>query len=513
MFAMQSDAAVTPSKPNILLILTDQHMLSALGAYGPTPCRTPNLDRLARQGVLFRNAYTTSPLCSPARASVITGQWPHTHGVTDNIWSLTCQVNEIPDGPNLLPRRLQSAGYRNGYSGKWHLGTDVFPGGHIYCANAPYHASMPRDVGFEGQNFPGHGGGGYDFDEMKRWLDAKGLKHNVKSLTTPSGVEFRWAGILDQPAEGTVASMITDHTLGLIDRFAAGAEPFFIWHNFWGPHAPYWAPREYYDVYRDVALPEWPSYRWPAMSIPGPHQASYLPAAARMQWADWAELIRHYYAFTTLIDAQIGRMLDALERSGALDNTVVIMAADHGESLGQHGGLFNKGFTHFEETLHIPLIVRLPGGLHGGREVNDLVSLADVYPTVLDLAGLGSQPFSVSDLSAPQGQSLLPLCRGDSTAVRDEVCIEFHGLHSQALLQRTIRHKNFKYGFNSLFRDELYDLDADPHEMINLIDHPDFRDTLRQLRERMIAWMHRTRDQAFSYVVERLNTDDALKRV
>ena len=168
-----------PRPPNVLLIFTDQHRLSAVGCYGETPCRTPNLDRLAAGGVRFERAYTVCPVCTPARGSIMTGLYPHAHGMVCNTNNIGCSIQDLADKPMLLSRRLQSAGYRCGYSGKWHLGG--LDAGHpvpYYSRLEPH--TLPRDVGFEGQNFPGHGGGGHQYTEYREYLKRNGLTRRVK---------------------------------------------------------------------------------------------------------------------------------------------------------------------------------------------------------------------------------------------------------------------------------------------------------------------------------------------
>ena len=502
-----------PDRPNILLIMTDQHRLSAVGAYGATPCRTPNLDRLARQGVRFENAYTTCPVCTPARASVITGQYPHNHGLTSNTEDLETSLHELGDRPTLLSRRLQQAGYQLGYSGKWHLGSDepvLFGRTNQPC--------LPRDVGFQGQNFPGHGNGGWDYPEFQQYLSRCGLKHEVKPWSEPTRrvrPDEQSAGQLVQPIEGTVPYFLTDHTLALIDQFTQGdgAEPFFIWHNFWGPHEPYRVTADYLERYRDVEIPPWPNYDWPARQTAGPHQTTITPVLAGEQsltWDDWATYIRYYYAFTSMIDDQIGRMIDHLQQRHLLDNTVIIFVADHGESLGDHGGLFNKGWTHFEEALRIPLIIRLPDGTARGAVPAELVSLVDLYPTILDIAGqtdhAAAQPRRPSlkwphrSTESVDGSSLVPLIRGETCPWRDSVVVEFHGLMHTPYTMRTLRTARFKYGFNFAAADELYDLERDPHEITNLAAHPAYADVLHELRLKLYAWMQQTHDPVcYSY--------------
>ena len=469
--------------PNILLILTDQHRLSAVGCYGDTPCRTPHIDALAAAGVRFETAYTSCPVCSPARGTVMTGLYPHAHGICSNVHNLGSSVHELADRPSLLSRRLQAAGYRCGYTGKWHLGTE-----RTDSFGIPSTPSLPRDVGFEGQNFPGHGGGGFGYAEYQQYLADHGWEHRVELLDETGQ---RGGGTLAGPVESTVPYFLTEHTLGLLDRYRDGGEPFFLWHNFWGPHGPYFATREYVDLYRDVDIPEWPNFRWPARSIAGPHWNKIHPQAETMTWVDWEAQIRFYYAFTTMIDDQIGRILQHLEATGLAQDTVVIFAADHGETLGSHGGLTDKGFHHFEETHRIPMIARFPDGRWAGRVVDGqrFASLADLYPTILELAG------SPVDDGAVHGRSLLGLLDGDDTG-RDQAVTEFHGVNNISLTQRTLRAGDLKYGYNCSGPDELYDLAVDPAETRNLIDHGAYADAARQLRQRLLAWMEATDDPA-----------------
>ena len=473
-------------QPNILFILTDEHKLSAAGCYGDTVCRTPNIDRLAQTGVRFETAYTSCPVCTPARGTIMTGLYPHAHGMCCNVEDLGCSVHEIVDRPTLLSRRLLDAGYHCGYTGKWHLGSDreVFYG----AKNRP---ALPRDVGFEGQQFPAHGNGGFDYPEYQQYLQDHGWEHTL-APKDPRPYRAYLYGILEGTVESTVPWFLAEHTIGMIDRFAEEQQPFFIWHNFWGPHQPYYAPRSFYDLYKDVSIPEWPNYRFDSGSINRPFQVMRHTHADRMTWEDWAEGIRHYYAFATLIDQQIGRVLDHLDATGIRENTIIIFAADHGETLGTHGGLTNKGFHHFEEIQRIPFIVWMPeryyrGTRRPGDVVSDWVSILDLYPTILDLAG------AEWDKSAVHGLSIEPLLRGEETEWRDKAFVEFFGVNSLVTTMISVRKGRFKYGWNCSNFDDLFDLESDPHEMRNLIDDPAYADLISEMRADLEQWMEETR--------------------
>jgi arylsulfatase A-like enzyme len=476
-------------QPNILLIFTDQHRLSAVGCYGDTPCRTPHIDDLAQEGIRFENAYTACPLCSPARATIMTGLYPHTHGVCQNVHDLGTSIHELSDRPDLLSRQLGKGGYSCGYTGKWHLGSE-----EDEAFGFRQRSSMPRDVGFEGHNCVG---GGINTPEFREYLSDRGLEYNVvQSRDVDVDLYGPLSGIVEGPTEATLPYHLADHTIGLIDEFSRRSRPFFVWHNFWGPHIPYHCSREYYDLYRNVDIPEWPDYRWPAASIPGYHQLKIHPRAWEAGWDDWAEVVRCYYGLTSLIDAQVGRIMAHLDTIGERENTVVIFTADHGQTLGSHGGLTDKGFHHFEEIQRIPLIVSAPhlvsetGGQRSGVR-RELIQQTDVYPTILDYAGLGPP-------AGRHGRSFAPLVAGEEIQWRDEAFVEFHGLGSVSATSVTVRHGSFKYGWNATADDELYDLASDPNELVNQIHNPKFADVVLEMRERIEGWMDKTGHPALS---------------
>lgn len=463
--------------PNILLIFTDQHRLSALGCYGATPCRTPNIDRLAREGVRFETAYTTCPVCSPARATIMTGQYPHRHGVTANCGGCG-PVWNIPDHPRMLSRQLIRQGYRCGYTGKWHLCPE--PGcEEWFNQTIPHH--VPRTLGFEGQNFMGHGGGGFHYREYAAYLKERGLTFALKpGSENPKSNGWPTFAVQDGPKEATVDYFLVDNTIAMIDMFQASAVPFFIWHNHWGPHEPYYPVEEYYEPYREVEIPQWPNFEVPRALLNPQHQLKIHPKAHEYDWRYWENALRHYYAFTTQIDEQIGRLYAHLDDVGLLDDTVIIFSSDHGETLGSHGGMTDKGYSHFEEIQRVGMIIRYPEKYRPENCHNsvrkEMASLVDIYPTCLDLAGVPATEIE------SQGASLHGLLEGRVADWRDSVFVEFYGLNSPTAMV-TCRSGDWKYGWNANSTDELYNLASDPYETRNLISDP----ACQSIRKEMLA--------------------------
>lgn len=452
-------------RPNILLVMTDQHRLSAVGCYGPTQCRTPQLDKLAEEGVRFETAYTTLTVCSPARASVLTGLYPHAHGITANLHEVGCSAGELEASPRHLSNMLSEAGYRCGYTGKWHLGRG--------CSHTPFNKKnsqfMPEDCGFVGHNLPGHGGGGFTYPEYRKYLGDNGFKHEIDD-----------DGVLTGPVESTVPYFLAENTISLIDQFSEDDDSFFIWHNNWGPHGPYLVTREYFEQYADLNIPPWPSFDHEPPTN-GPQQ---MKLQKGHNWSHWENQLRKYYAFSTMIDDQLARIVDHLKAKNLYEDTIIIFTADHGETLGCHGGLVDKGWHHYEDTQRIPFIMHIPEkyraeGMTPGTVMEEFISLNDVYPTVLDYAGVEFERNSV------HGLSIKKLFEDDKAEWREAALVEFFGLGGVPGCLLTVRKGNIKYGWNSSAKDELYNLENDPHELTNQIDNPQYAECLEEMRNSM----------------------------
>lgn len=464
---------VESSRPNILVLLTDQLRADILPAYGGSICQTPVLDRLAAESTVFTRAYTPTAVCSPARASILTGQYPHNHGVTGNHDN---QITHglLPDSPDLLSRRLERLGYDRYYLGKWHLGDET---------------NLPRDVGLPGQQFSGHGDGGHQYPEYREYLSRKGLSFGVQE--NPGRVGSHRYGVLEGPEEAEVSAFLVEETLDFLDDWTAreARDPFFCWVNFWGPHEPYFPTADYLALYDGVEIPPWPNVDDRSTQRPAVHQLKVPPESRALGWEYWEPAVRHYFAFMSLIDHQMGRILDKLEEMGELENTIVVFSADHGESLGAHD-CQDKGHFMYEEIYRIPLIIRTPGQ-RPGRE-HGLVSTVDLCPTILDWAG-DPDPAEGRD-----GRSLLPLLDGAEIEWRTEVVSEFHGLVI-GYTQRMITDERYKYVWNVGDLDEFYDLRNDPYELHNLVGEVGAADDLARLRHALRIWMDETGDEAIEY--------------
>ncbi|HUW33134.1 MAG TPA: sulfatase-like hydrolase/transferase [Planctomycetota bacterium] len=482
-------------RPNIVFIFTDQHSRSSLGCYGSTICNTPVLNSLAASGVVFDHAYTTCPVCAPARASLQTGLYPNRHGILTNIFDHGCMLHELPDRPTLLSRRLAARGYSAGYTGKWHLGygkrTYEDPYWHENYAAIDMHmpdvdypdfyrqgSSPPTDLGYEGDDFPGHGGGGHAYPLYLRYLQQHGLAHTV----VPAG---RGYGEVVSPRESTIDHFLVERAKKLVDTFRTRPQPFFVALNFWGPHGPAYVPTEFFEPYRGKAIPPWPNFKDDLANKPRIHNVKRNRTA---DWAHFEDHLRYYYGYVSYLDAEIGRLLDHLKQCSLDGNTWIIFAADHGDSMGIHAGLSDKSFYLFEETCSIPLIIRPPTGCPP-RRVAQFANTTDIYSTILDLAGVPD------DLNRRDGRSLLPLVRNEQPADWPQTVVtEASGLSHCLFSQRMIRRGDVKYVFNCGDIDELYDLDADPHELRNLVVEQQAAGLLREMRRELCTWMRSHRD-------------------
>lgn len=436
------------AKLNVLFIAVDD-LNTRLGCYGYSHIASPNIDRLAARGMSFQRAYCQYPSCGPSRASVMTGLRPQTTKVLSN------QVHfrdSIPDAVT-LPQLFR----RNGYA--------VIRVGKIY------HQANPTHIGTSGPDDPASwdvvvNPRGRDKDEEDQ------LTVYTPQLPLPDQMCYLKAdGTDSEQTDGKVA----DRTIELLRKHRQ--EPFFIAAGFYRPHIPYIAPRKYFQLYdlRTTLLPLLPdNYR------------ETVPAAALASTSQWPnfgttelqarECILAYDACVSFVDAQIGRILDAVDNLGLADNTLIVLWGDHGYHLGEHG-LWRKN-SLFEESARAPLIFVAPNITSAVHETAAIVEFVDIYPTIADLAGL---PVSTQI----EGRSLKPLLQNPTMEWTNTAFTETHFRKSFGHSIRTSRWRCVEWGEGGQDGVELYDQQADPKEMNNLAGDPRHADRLARLRNRI----------------------------
>lgn len=451
-------------RPNILIFMPDQTQGQAvLPGY---PCLTPNVDRFAAQGLLFPNAFCPSPHCCPSRASFQTGLYPSEHGVFNNVDTDTAiHANPYP-GTRYFPEYLRNAGYQLDYSGKWHVGRDVTPWDAGWTNSYTNHSKNP-DSGFTPNKFvPGKLRRNSSWAKARAELSQAGPRNPGEVLRPGWGNVELYKTLPPQNSNplGAVESQYRPVLAGTekLKRLAGSGHPWALMVSNDGSHDFYDVPKRFVDMYdlKSIELPS--NFRDTLEDKPRIYQ--------RMRYQYWAQLsddevrqaILHYWAKTTMQDALFGLLLDALEKTGQAEDTMVVYVSDHGDYAGAHG-LWAKGVPSFREGYNIPCIIRWPRGIaHPGRQVDAFVSTTDFAPTFLEAAGIPSSEYRMS------GMSLLPWLQGETPANwRDAIFSQLNGVELY-YTQRIVMTKDHKYVYNGFDYDELYDLKQDPHEMVNL---------------------------------------------
>ena len=443
-------------RPNFVIIMTDSQRKDMVGAYGNPLMDTPNLDRLARQGIRFERAYTASPVCTPARGAIFSGMYPQVNGAWCNN---TAPSSAIP----LMGTIFSHYGYRVGYTGKWHL---------------------------DGNNYFGDAepGGGFEPDW---WYDGKRYAQEIgaamfeayRSSTTPE--QLREAGFTKESIWGHgVASRAID----FLEQ--SGDEPFVLVASFDEPHSPFVAPPEYWEQFDPQAIPMPANYNAPVADKPLLQQIQ-REQNGEQDWASFAREWANFYACNRYVDREIGRVLAAIDSNKHRENTVIIYTSDHGDMLRSHG-MLTKGPMMYEEIANIPFIVRAPD-MRTNAVSHALLNQLDILPTMLDLAGIDI-PESM------QGISFRPLLEQDDVTTRDHTMLSFNRFainHDQFGAFYPIRcmvDGRYKLAINLLDTDEFYDLQEDPHEMCNRITDPATASIRDRLHDALLEEMDRIRD-------------------
>jgi len=452
-----------PTGPNILFLMTDQMQGRVLAP--DHPCQTPNLDRLARRGVRFEHAYTTNAVCSPARASIMTGLLPHNHGVLTVTHTVDDDQSCLRTQHPHWAQRLEAAGYRTGYFGKWHVerSEDLRPFGWQVDAN---HAS---------ERFRAHRDGvlGASSPDPSYSLS--------KTYTGPPGYrDSLFYGVTDTPLENRFMGLTTSLALDFLNEAIEDDQPWCCFVSLREPHDPFVCGDQAYSLYDAESIPLPPSLNDDLAGRPGIYRKT-----ARV-WADLTALEHRqaaacYFASITEIDAQFGCLMDVVEQAGRMDNTIIVLTSDHGEHLGAHG-LYCKNFMASEEVYNVPLVVCGPGIAHG-MATAARVGTHGLCPTLLELTQC--DPIDSAD-SASFANVLRDPHRHENEFTQGYA--EYHGTR-YALTQRIVWDGQWKLVHNGFDLDELYNLEDDPHEMRNLID-----DRAEQLRHMMKLMWSRVRD-------------------
>ena len=471
LLTLNAAAAADDPRFNVLFIAVDD-LNTDLGAYGHPLVQSPSIDRLASEGLRFDAAYAQYPVCSPSRSSFLTGLYPQRTGVVDN----DVHFREFNPDAVTLPELFRLSGYFTARVGK------------------VFHYNVPEHIGTDGLDDPQS----WEQRRNPKGIDVEyGSKVHTVYPDTPIGATLTWLSVADDGSRHTDA-LVTDEAIALLDRHHPDetGRPFFLAVGYFRPHTPFIAPAPYFERYPLAKIEPPPDFTADRADIPTAALAD-RPGQLQMSEAEKIAAIRGYYASISYVDAQIGRLLNALDRASLRENTIVVLLSDHGYQLGAHG-LWQKGDL-FEGSARVPLIVSVPeraGGSNArGQSTSSLTELIDLYPTLAELAGLQSP-------DAVNGYSLVPVLENPAESVRNSAYTmalsaagrdrpEWRYLQVPGHSVRTGRYRYTEWG-DGLFGVELYDYRSDPGELTNVVNEREYTPA----RARLARELAKRRQQA-----------------
>lgn len=448
-------------KNQVIIIMTDTQRTDMLGCYGNKEMITPNLDRLAREGMRFDKAYTCQPVCGPARSAIFTGTYPHSNGS----WG-----NSMPLGDNVktIGQRLNDNGYNTAYIGKWHLdGGDYF--GNGICPE------------------------GWD---PQYWYD---MRCYLEELTDEERLWSRKISIMEEKEvkeDFTFGHRCSDKAIDYLTKNSD--EDFFLVVSYDEPHGPFVCPKPFSTMYEDYEFPKDQNV-WDTLENKPEHQRAWAGDSINLDRD--ALKLKHQYFFgcNSFVDYEIGRVINAIDQFAP--DALVIYTSDHGDALQSHC-LHNKGASMYDEITNIPFIVRWPKVIKANQVNSNITSHIDIVPTILDVMGIPQSKLL-------EGRSMINTFKDTSKGINKEVFIEFnryeidHDGFGGFQPIRCAYDGQYKLCINLMTTDELYDTKKDPSEINNLIDNPTYNEIRNQLHDKILDWMNDTRDPFRGYYWER----------
>ena len=436
---------------NVVFILTDDHRYDFMGFTGKLPwLKAPALDKMAKEGAWFKNSFVTTSLCSPSRASILTGQYSHVHTVVDN---------NAPAPPELVffPQYLQQAGYQTSFFGKWHMGGD---------------SDMPRPGFNHWESFKGQG----VYYNPQLNIDGKEVQYKDSTYIT---------------------DLLTEHAIGWL-KSRDKTKPFFLYLSHKAVHAPVMPAKRHVGMYKNMPYP-----------LPATYYQTLGEDYKKLGWPEWVkqqryswhgvdyiyhthqnieEIVQTYCETLMAVDESVASVMKYLEDNGLENNTMVIYMGDNGFSWGEHGLIDKRHF--YEESVKVPFLVYAPGVFKGGQTIEKMEQNVDVAPTILEMAGLKKPDYM-------PGKSIVPLLKGDTTNWRDKIFYEYYWEYDFPMTPTTfgVRTDQYKYiRYAGIWdQNELYDIQNDPNEIHNLINEMKYQSIAEKMCGELFDWLDQTK--------------------
>lgn len=455
---------------NIVIFMTDHQRWDMVSPF--QKCITPNYGILFKDSVSFTDAYCPSPHCCPSRASFHSGLYPSEHGVWNNVNVGNTLSAGLFSGVRLWSEDLKDNGYRLIHSGKWHISNEKGPedyGWENVFGNEKFtgvYSGRPKPDPYEWQRYRNLQP--QDHVDMKTRRESEIVREGYPG--------YKLYGETEHPFSD---DMTVDRAINAMPELAEEERPWVLYCGVLGPHDPYLVPRHFLDMYDPEEI-EIPVSFWDNMLDKPNLYRRTQDKFAQITTKEYKEAIRHYLAFCSYEDSLLGKLIDSLKENRIYEDTVIVCLSDHGDYAGEHK-LFAKGLPCFSGAYHIPIMIRWPGlttGGAGSRLIDDYVTLTDMAPTILDMAGITAErKFS--------GSSLKKLIEGQNDSfIRDAVYTQSNGNELYGI-QRSVMTREWKYVYNGFDYDELYHLSEDPDEMINLSENPAYRDIKREMSKKI----------------------------